>query len=270
MNPFRQRFRHAVAAAGLLAAAAGPADAQTPDVQTIVDRASAAAYYQGADGKARVNMVITDEQGRERSRRFTILRKDLGDEDNAEQRFYVHFSRPADVNGTVFLVWKHVGGDDDRWLYLPALDLVKRIAAADERTSFVGSHFFYEDVSGRGPREDDHELVRTTDTYYVVDSTPKDPGTVEFSRYRNYIHKETFIPVKTEYFDERDEPYRTYEVHEVETIEGYPTVVKSEMADRRIGGSTVLEYAAVDYDLGLPEDIFAERYLRSPPRQYLR
>jgi len=262
-------FARILIAVGLLAVLS-PASAQTPDVQAIVDRASATAYYQGEDGKARVEMAITDAQGRERTRRFTILRKDIDDEDNGEQRFYVHFSRPADINGTVFLVWKQVARDDDRWLYLPALDLVKRIAASDERTSFVGSHFFYEDVSGRGPREDDHALVETTDTYYVVDSTPKDPQAVEFSRYRNYIHKESFIPVKTEYFDQGGEVYRTYQALEVETIEGYPTVVKSAMADQRIGGSTVLDYSAVDYDLGLPEDIFAERYLRSPPRQYLR
>ena len=264
------RCRSAIVITALLAAVMSPAMAEPPEVQTIVDRASAAAYYQGADGKARVEMVITDAQGRERTRRFTILRKDIGDEDNGEQRFYVHFSRPPDVNGTVFLVWKHVGGDDDRWLYLPALDLVKRIAAADERTSFVGSHFFYEDVSGRGPREDNHELAETTDTYYVVDSTPKNPEAVEFSRYRNYIHKGTFIPVKTEYFGQDGEVYRTYQALAVETIEGYPTVVKSEMADRRIGGKTVLSYSAVDYDLGLPQDIFAERYLRNPPRQHLR
>ncbi len=263
-------FRNVVAAAGLSLVAMGFAAAQDSDVQAIVDRASATAYYQGADGKATVHMSIKDAQGRERTRRFTILRKDIGDEDNGEQRFYVHFNRPADVNGTVFMVWKHVGRDDDRWLYLPALDLVKRIAAADERTSFVGSHFFYEDVSGRGPREDNHELAQTTDTYYVVDSTPKKPDTVEFSRYRSYIHRETYIPVKTEYFDQEGEPYRTYQALEVETIEGYPTVVKAEMADSRIGGKTVLGYSAVDYDLGLPTDVFAERYLRNPPRQYLR
>lgn len=257
-------------AALLLLFAAGSAPAEDADVQTIVDRASAVAYYQGADGRATVDMSITDAQGRERSRRFTILRKDIADEDNGEQRFYVHFSRPADVNGTVFMVWKHLDRDDDRWLYLPALDLVKRIAASDERTSFVGSHFFYEDVSGRSPREDDHQLVEETDTYYVVESTPKEPESAEFARYRSHIHRETFIPVKIEYFDASGESYRTYQALEVETIEGYPTVVRSEMSDSRMGGKTVLGYEAVDYDLGLPEEIFAERYLRNPPRQYLR
>ena len=108
-----------------------------PDVQEIVDRASAAAYYQGRDGRAAVRMSILDSQGRERTRDFIIMRSDLDDVDNGEQRFYVFFDRPADVNRTAFLVWKNPDADDDRWLYLPALDLVKRIAPSDERTSFA-------------------------------------------------------------------------------------------------------------------------------------
>jgi len=239
-------------------------------VDEIVARANHAAYYQGADGKAKVQMVITDSQGRERSRNFTILRKDVDDAGDTEQKFYVYFSRPADVNKTAFLVWKQIDKDDDRWLYLPALDLVKRIAASDERTSFVGSHFFYEDVSGRTPSEDRHELVEETDNYYVLKSTPKNLKLVEFAYYKNWIHKATFIPVKTEFYDAGDKAYRTYEALKVDTINGFPTVMQSKMTDTNIGGFTVMGYSKVNYDIGLPEDIFSERYLRAAPRQYLR
>lgn len=256
----------------VVAVSVGSAAAQGNDlaVQEIVDKASAAAYYQGEDGRAEVSMTITDDQGRERNREFVILRKDIDDQDNGEQRFYVYFNRPADVNRTAFMVWKHIGRDDDRWLYLPALDLVKRIAASDERTSFVGSHFFYEDVSGRGPDEDNHELVDETDTYYIVESTPKDPSDTEFAKYRNYIHKDSFIPVKTDYYDSNGDIYRTYNAEKVEVIGGYPTVVQSSITDSTIGGSTTLSYADVEYGIGLPTDIFTERYLRQPPRKYLR
>lgn len=266
-NPFKGAAA-AIAALGLLAGAALAQDG--PDVQDIVDRASAAAYYQGKDGRASVSMSILDAQGRERTREFVILRTDVGDEDNGEQRFYVFFNRPADVNRTAFLVWKKPNANDDRWLYLPALDLVKRIAPSDERTSFVGSHFYYEDVSGRGPREDDHVLEEETDDYYVVRSTPKDPGGVEFASYRNWIHKASFIPVKTEYYDGAGEIYRTYTASAVETIDGHPTVVQSVMSDARIGGETRMSYAEVRYDVELPDDIFTERYLRNPPRRQLR
>lgn len=241
-----------------------------PQAQDIVNRASAAAYYQGKDGKAAVHMSIKDAQGRERIRDFVILRTDIDGKDNSDQRFYVYFNRPADVSRTVFMVWKHAERRDDRWLYLPALDLVKRIAPGDERTSFVGSDFFYEDVSGRGPTEDRHALVETTDTYFVIESTPKERGSVEFAKYRAYIHKTTFIPVKIEYFDDRGTVYRSYEAVKVETIQGFPTVVESRMTNVPSGGSTSLRYSRVEYNVDLPQDIFTERYLRNPPHRYLR
>jgi len=236
----------------------------------IVKKANHMAYYQGKDGSARVKMTITDEQGRKRDKEFTILRKNMDDQDR-EQRFYVYFHQPADESGTVFMVWKHVGKDDDRWLYLPALDVIKRIAASDERTSFVGSDFFYEDVSGRNPDEDNHELVKTDDTYYVVKSTPKpeNKAKVEFDSFTSYIHKSTFIPVSMQF--ERDgKVYREMKTLSVKDIQGYKTSVKSSVKDHNQNSETILEYSAVKYDIGLPDDIFTERYLRNPPREHLQ
>ena len=63
------------------------ASAQELSVEEIVEKANLAAYYAGDDGKADVKMTITDKNGNERSREFTILRKnikavfDLGSED---------------------------------------------------------------------------------------------------------------------------------------------------------------------------------------------
>ncbi|HPJ72376.1 MAG TPA: outer membrane lipoprotein-sorting protein, partial [bacterium] len=183
-----------------------------------------------------------------------------------------YFQRPADVNKMVFMVWKHAAADrdDDRWLYLPALDLVKRIAGAEKRTSFVGSDFFYEDVSGRGIGEDVHELAEITDNYYVLKNTPKDPSSVEFDHYLMWIHKDTFLPVKIEYYDTAGEPIREYAALGVETIAGFPTVTRSMMKNLKTGSRTEMSYSNVAYNIGLPDEIFSERYLRKPPREYLR
>ena len=262
-------------AAGLLAARASAQEKLT--VEQIVERANRVAYYQGADGRAQVSMTIVDGQGRKRHRQLTILRRDEpdpsgkpGDQYCGDQQFYVYFHRPADVNKMAFLVWKHLDKDDDRWLYLPALDLVKRISSADKRTSFVGSDFFYEDVSGRHITDDKHELVKTTKNYYVLKHTPKDPKSVEFAYYTTWIHRGTFVVVKTEYYDAQGKKYREYTAEAVKTIQGFPTVVKARMSDLRTGGYTVLEYKKVKYNVGLPKEIFTERYLRKAPRKYLR
>jgi len=275
--------KYSVIAAVVIVAASAidPAPAEDKDitVEDIVARTNLASYYSGKDGRARVSMEITDSQGRKRNREFVILRRDEPDPDNpdnreytGDQQFYVYFRRPADVNKMVFMVHKHAAADreDDRWLYLPALDLVKRIAGTEKRTSFVGSDFFYEDVSGRNVNDDSHELVETTDNYYVLKNTPKDPDSVEFSSYTMWIHKDTFLPVKIEYIDKQGDKYRVYQALKVDTIEDIPTVTGSKMKDLKRGSQTELKYSDVEYNLGLPEDIFTERYLRKAPREYLR
>lgn len=261
---------------GPLAVAAETEAEAVPTVEEIVASTNRVSYYQGRDGRAQVSMTITDSQGRERTREFTILRLDVvpaGDETDTvckDQKFYVYFNRPADVRKMVFMVHKHVEGDDDRWLYLPALDLVKRIAASDKRTSFVGSDFVYEDVSGRNIADDAHELLRVTDNYYVLKNTPKNPESVEFAYFEMFIDRKTFTVVSTVYYDGKGEKYRVYTAEKVETIDGFPTVTQSRMEDLRTQSVTRMSYSNVKYNIGLPDDIFTERYLRNAPREYLR
>ncbi len=272
----RHRVRMGWVALAVLAAGTFARGQETPSVDEIVKKANHAAYYQGKDGRAQVTMTIVNEgSGATRTREFIILRRDADGDADGEQKLYVYFQRPADVNKMVFMVWKHEGKDDDRWLYLPALDLVKRIAATDKRTSFVGSDFYYEDVSGRGIHEDKHELVETTKSFYVLKNTPIAPESVEFAYYKVWIHKTTFLPVKTEYYGKDGRKYREYTAEKVDKIKGekgeeYQTVTRSSMTDLNAKTKTTLEYKEVKYDIGLPEDIFTERYLRRAPTQYLR
>jgi outer membrane lipoprotein-sorting protein len=237
----------------------------TQDVNEIIDRANKVSYYAGDDGRADVMMTITDNQGRVRNREFVILRHDVNE--GREQQFYVYFKKPSDVRKMVFMVHKNITKYDDRWLYLPALDLVKRIAASDKRTSFVGSNFFYEDVSGRSPQDDTHILTETTDSAYVLKNTPKDQSNVEFASYTVWIDKKTFMPMKAEYFNKEGRKYRVVEAVEVKDIQGFPTVIKSRVRDLDSGGETVMEFSNIKYNIGLKDDTFTERYLRRPPKE---
>lgn len=238
-------------------------------VDEIVTKANDAAYYAGDDGRADVEMKIIDKSGSTRTRKFTLLRMNTA---GKTQKFYVYFKEPADLYKQVFLVWKEVdaGKDDSRWMWLPALNLKRSIAPGDKRTSFVGSDFVYEDVSGRGLKEDAHELLETTDTQYVIKNTPVNPGDVEFSYYTIRIDKDTFLPRLAEYYDKNGKLYRTVEATKVETIQGFPTVVESVVTDHNTGGSTVNTFSNMEYNIGLKENIFTERFLRRPPREVTR
>jgi outer membrane lipoprotein-sorting protein len=253
--------------------------------EQVVRRSNYASYYQGADGRARVNMTIVDAGGQKQTREMQILRRDKAVEDAdqakdreadkanlGQQKFYVYFEEPSSYDKMVFLVHKHLDTEDDRWMYMPALDNVKRIAGKDKRTSFVGSHFLYEDVSGRNMTADTHELVGEDEHYYVLKSTPKDPEMVEFAYYKTWIMKSNFLVRQTVYYDGDDKAYRKYTVLKWDYVgdRKYPTVLASRMQDEKMGGYTTLQYSQVEYNIDLPESIFTERYLRRAPRNYLK
>lgn len=245
----------------------------------IIVKANHMALYQGIDSKGKVTLVIKDKQNRIRKREFNMLRRNSDSRDQ-DQKYYVFFQAPADVRKMVFLVHKHavLEKDDDRWLYMPSLDLAKRIASGDKRTSFVGSDFLYEDISGRSPVEDEHELVQTTDKYYILKNVPKQSESVEFEYYLAYIDKKTFVSMKMEFFKKGERLYRVIESEKVEEIQAkengekviYPTVTMSVVRNLENGSQTEMTFSNIQYNIGISDKIFTERYLRRPPREAMR
>ena len=155
-------------------------------------------------------------------------------------------------------------------MYLPALDLVKRISAGDKRTSFVGAHYFYEDVSGRNPTEDNFTLLNSNNGFYTLKAIPKDKNSVEFAYYIVKIDQTTFLPMLVTYFNEQGKPTRKMEVLKTTVIDGYTTVMHSKITQLSDNSYTEMQFRKVKYNLGLPDSIFSERSLRNPPKKWLR
>jgi outer membrane lipoprotein-sorting protein len=103
-----------------------------------------------------------------------------------------------------------------------------------------------------------------------VKNTPKKPDTVEFSFFNVSIDKTNYVPMKMEFYDKEGKLYRVIESLKVETIQGFPTVTKSEVKDLKSGSKTDMEFTNVKYNIGLSDDIFTERYLQRPPKEAIR
>ncbi|MBD3334280.1 MAG: outer membrane lipoprotein-sorting protein [Candidatus Eisenbacteria bacterium] len=250
--------------------AGGAVQAADMSAVEIMKQAHMNLYYAGDDGRAEVHMALVDKKGRERVREFTMLRWD--EEDGGEQRYYTYFHKPADVRRTSFMVIKHQDKDDDRWIYIPAVDLTRRISANDKNSSFVGSDFSYEDVSGRHWTDDQHELVREDEldgrAVFVIKSVPQDGS--DWAYRISYIDKERLLPLREEYFDEDGEMTRVFTADKIEVIDGLPTVTQRTMKDLGREHHTTVTFTEVEYNVGVEPDIFAERYLKTPPRQYIQ
>lgn len=278
----------------LAADAQPPAPAPNLTADQIVEKSQRAFYYAGQDMSARVEMKLISAGGQERLRDLAMLRRNgeagLPTENLAKaglptevpnakrlgtkagrQKYFMYFHSPADVRGMAFLVWKEPGRDADRWMFIPALNLVQRVAARDAESSFVGSDFSYEDVSGRPLDADTRTLLREDDLdgkpCYVVESIPR--SRAGFTRKLAWIDKTIFLPLKEEYYDEQKQLFKVFTADEVREVNGLPTTVKRTMKNIKSDHRTEVVFRLIKYNLSLPEDLFTERSLRRPPAQWI-
>lgn len=241
------------------------------DATEIMKKSHLAYYYAGNDGVSDVTMSIIDKRGKERVREFVMLRID--NEDGGDQKYYTYFKRPSDVARMTFMVHKNTGGNDARWIYIPSVDLIKPISADDKNSSFVGSDFSYEDVSGRHWTEDTHTLTGESTlgdkTVHTIESIPKEKFK-GFARKVSYIDKETFLPLKEEYFNKKDKLARVFLAEKIETTDGIKTVTVRSMENIKKKRKTTVTFTEIKYNQGLENDIFTERYLKNPPRKFIK
>jgi hypothetical protein len=163
---------------------------------------------------------------------------------------------------------------------VPAVDLIRQIAADDKYSSFVGSDFSYEDISGRTVSEDTHRLLGDEllddRKVFVVESIPR--AQAAFTRRVSWISATSYLPLKIEYYDAQDQLQRIFTANAIEDIatgEGdgrrvYRTIMKRTMENVRTGHRTEVTVTSVSYDLGLSDDDFSERHMRRPPRGWIR
>lgn len=242
------------------------------DAGEIMKKSHMAYYYAGNDGISEVDMLIVDKKGRERVRRFTMFR--LDQEDGGDQKYYTYFHEPSDVRRLTFMVYKSADGQDQRWLYVPSIDLIKQISADDENSSFVGSDFTYEDVSGRLWTRDTHTLVSEDKVneapVWVIESVPQDQGYQGYARKLSFIAQDSYLPLREEYYDKKGELERIFTAEKVEAVEGIETITSRKMENVKKSRYTMVSFSSIKYDVGISEDVFTQRFLKNPPREYIK
>jgi len=183
-------------------------------------------------------------------------------------RTVIVFQQPQNVAGTRFLTMENAPSADDRWIYLPSLGRVRRIAASEGSGSFMGTDFSYDDISStsRGVDLDTHTLVREESysgtTCYVIQSVPKD-SSFQYSRMVQWIAKDSLIILKIELFDRRNTHVKTVEMSGIQNIQGRQTVTVTKMTTHAAGTSTTLTNEIVRYDDPIPESVFTTSFLET-------
>ena len=85
-----------------------------------------------------------------------------------------------------------------------------------------------------------------------------------------YVDSETYLPLKEEFFDRKGKLTRIIHLEKIETVDGIPTATIRSIENLKKGSKTIVEFNKISYNVGLHEDLFTERYLKNPPRKYIR
>lgn len=218
-------------------------------------------------------MRIFDRQGRVRERSLLILRKEgtgrTGD------KSLIRFLAPNDIKGTSLLVWEHAAADDERFLYLPAIGRVRRIAGEEKQQSFVGSDLSYEEIGGRDIADYTYSFVDESATWtapdgsklpaWSVESRAKDRN-ADYPRSVSVILKDRFIIVHADLYNARNERAKVFDVTRLEQVDGIWTVLDLVVSNHAQKTRTELTTTAVRYNVGLTDDDFSRRRLEQATR----
>ena len=131
----------------------------------------------GGDATSVVSMALQDKGRSPRVRKMLVYRLDKRGGDVAS---LIRFLEPADIEGTGLLTIDEAGGDSNQWVYLPALDRVRRIDSGRKGGRFVNSDYFYEDLRDRKVDQDEHRIIgqETVNgvSCQILESVPSERG----------------------------------------------------------------------------------------------
>jgi hypothetical protein len=253
-----------LAAGGMLlawtgVAGAGPAEDRGLAIMKEQDRINS-----GFQSEVVVYRMTLINANGDRSERTMEVRTLEGATDEGDKTMIV-FKAPPDIGGTGLLTHQNRSGEDDQWLYLPALRRVKRIASSSRASSFAGSEFTYEDLTPLELAKYRYKHLRDDMVgevpVWVVESVPqfKDSG---YSRMELFVRRDNHQTVRTNFYDRKGEPMKVGRFEEWSKADGKWWRARAvRMENLQTRKSTVLETLEIRIGAGLSARDFTTRAL---------
>lgn len=209
-------------------------------------------------------MLLKNKQGQESKRDISI--KTLEVEKDGDKTLSI-FNTPRDVKGTAFLSFTHKVGDDDQWLYLPALKRVKRIASRNKSGSFMGSEFAYEDITSQEIEKYTYKWIRDEEyegkSIFVIERYPVDKKNSGYTRQVMWVDKDEYRVLKIDFYDRKNAILKTlissgYQQY----LDKYWKADKMNMVNHQTGKSTLLTWSNYKFRVGFTGRDFNKNSLK--------
>lgn len=232
------------------------AGAATPQAAGHLLASAADVHDSGyVDMQVDLQMVLNSANGRSTLRELSIRQLEVPSDGD---KLLVVFSTPKSVKGTALLSYAHKEGQDDQWLYLPAIKRVKKIASKNRSGPFLSSEFAFEDLTPQEVDKYEYELLDSqpcgAGRCYVLQRVAKDQYT-GYSRQEQWLDQTHLLTQKIDYFDRRGDLLKSLQVSGYELFdEQHWRALNLMMTNHQSGKSTELTWSNYRFNTGLDAD----------------
>jgi hypothetical protein len=223
-------------------------------------RACARKNYPASSSTQAFVLTSIGRDGAERSLQATAYWKRGSD---GRAKVMLQVDKPDDLRGSSYLMLEK-STRDDLFMYLPAVNRVKRIQGSQLSDSLWGTDFSYEDIkqvqgifdAGTLTREADAELAGKK--VHVLAFVPAQVEESAYKRIVSRIDPATCVALQTDFFQSADTPRKrlTIDPKEVRPQGTRWVAHLYEMQDLHNQTRTVLRIEKMSADVELPERLF--------------
>ena len=241
--------------------------AAEPTAREIMEYARDASSIAGIEAVS--TLKIIDAKGRERIRQTSMASREF--DDGATEKRIIRFLSPAEVKGTGMLIYDHKEGNDDMWIYMPALRKTRRIVSSEKSKSFMGSEFSNADMSAPNPDDFDYRILRSETIEgrecWVIESVPVNEDVMDemgFDLKISWIGKKDYVQRKAEYYNEDEEHFKTLISRDVRAIDPdgkKHLAMYMEMINHEKNRRSVMTMDKIRYNPAVKEEFFSLAYL---------
>lgn len=201
------------------------------------------------------DLLLTTGGGLER--RLTMSGMRLPDGGAAR---YIEVNAPTNLQGTRYLLLERATGRDDRFLYVPTMQRVMRLAETTLREPFLGSTFYVADLVR--PALDDFRYAFAGDATVLdrpcrlVEARPREPESQVYGRSVFAIDPAALVVLEIRLYDADDALLKVLHVEDLERREGYWTAVRQRMVNVQTDETSTLVVERIDYDAAVAPETF--------------
>lgn len=230
--------------------------------------------YGGDDSLSKITFIFQEKGEPEKKLIYSMAWKKFKGAGEVDTKVMMFRDFPPDAKGVSYLgiFYKpEFNKNDDEWLYLPELRMVRRLSHTGPKHAkeeeFSKSELRQFDLVPRNPDDDMHKLLPSAAMEgvdcHVIESIPKKGGAevYPYGKVVRWVSKDNFLPLRIDYYDEYNKLQKQQFTKWKKMNDAW---VWEEVVGTNVqtGNKTLLTITGIKLNVGLTDESFSKRAMQ--------